>query len=352
MKQIEQQILNYRQLSSDERAAVEAYVDEHPEWAPLLRDVKQLEALAREARLFEALDAEEDVLAYYVVARHFHSGGHAPSLQKVFRKLEERLEADAALQARRQRFEARLEAVLDTVDPVAHFERLTDRQLDGPSLAAPDLDSGGENGAPSTSKQDRSPQSSGAWAGRRVQRMSRWVGVAAVVLAALYGVLFTASTLSQTDVEELALIAMSETELEGYSVRTRSASPSPDETGSTDALYRQALATLRAAQTSTLGLFPRFDEQGLRTAEDLLQKVVRREEENSFLQLEAYFFLGKVHLAQRKLDTARAHFKRVVAGEGRRAADASAILKRLQQIAPAEHGATPMFDTEDTLPTG
>ena len=351
MKEIEQHILNYRELSPEEREAVEAYVAEHPEWTSLLREVKGLEALAEEARLFDAPEDAENALAYYVVARHLHPGGLSPALRELFADLEARLDTDAELRARCEAMEARLQEVMDAIDPVAHFEQLTGRQLKNRG-------SGGANGsadAPDETQTapDRPPKSSGTSFGVRVKRVSRWVGMAAVALAAFYGVLFTASKLSQSEVEALSFVAMSEMELEGYSVRTRSASPSPEEEApSTDVLYQRALSALQSAQTSTLGLFPRFDEQELSRAESLLQQVVEQEEENSFLQLEAYFFLGKAHLAQGKVDSARADFKRVVIGEGRRTQDASAILERLQQIAPAEHGATPMFDSKDTLPTG
>lgn len=348
MEEIEQRILEYHQLPPDEREAVEAYVDTHPEWATLLNDVKTLSALAGRARLFESPHSSDDALAHFVVARHVHRGDLSPAMQDVFASLETRLRTDADLKARYDAMRARLQRVAGTMDPVAHFEELTGRSLGGSAGSEPERVAEGREPKPLAS--DRPPRPSETSLARRIKQGSQWLGLAAVALAALYGTLFLASEWSQGPVEELSLIAMSETELEGYSIRTRSA-PADAEAASTDAIYRRALHRLQEAQTSTLGLFPRFEASGLRSAEGLLQQVVEQEETNSFLQLEAYFFLGKVHLAQGELDAARVDFKRVVAGEGRRAAEASTILTRLQEVAPTQRGAEPMFDADDALPT-
>ncbi len=328
MENIEKRILQFGELSPEEREAVEAYVGAHPEWRPLFEDVRALEALREEMRLLH--EAGDEALAYYAVARHFGIGVSAP-LQCVFERLEARLASDEALRERYDALTGRLIEIAAALDPVAQFERLSGFRLtEGDSRASKRRPGRAPTrGALSSDGQ----RVNGHWGGRAVRRTL----AAAFCLAVAYGVLFGISYLTQSDVDRLALVDLSEIEIEGYRTTTRGAEqPVSKDSLSTDALYLRALYTLRDAQTSTLGLFPRYDREKLTQAEELLRRVVEREKSRSFLQLEAYFFLGKVHLAQGKIEAARSSFRTVAICEGRRSPEAVQILTVLQEEYPAD----------------
>lgn len=358
MENIEKKILDYWQLTPPERKAVEEYVESNPEWAPLLSDVRVLEELAAEARLLRAMSPGDEALAYYVVARRFQEGEFSESLHSVFQRIEVRLEKDPDLQARYEALEERLEETMGALNPKEQFEALTGRTLseETPSRGRADRETvpSARSRAVSSSPPGNNSADASAATARliRLPRGARWAVAASIAVAAVYGVLFVVSWSTQSTVERLAAVEPSETTLEGYEVRTRGRTSPAAEKLSTDMLYRQALATLGEARTSTLGLFPRYDQQKLNEAEALLTRVVEREDSGSFLQLEAYFFLGKVNLAQGKVEAARSHFKAVVAGEGRRAREATRILETLQEAAPARYGHEPIIDSTKQLPTG
>jgi len=329
MENIEQQILRFNELSMEEQQAIEAYVEMHPEWRSFWEEVKALHALREEMQLFQ--DVDDEALAYYVVAQHFDVVGDSAALQRVFDRVEERLSNDPGLHARYSELVQRLENLTATLDPIAQFEELSGFCL------SPEEGVEAASGAPGREAVPGARSSS-----RRsapiftLSRAVRWAAAAVVLVAAVYGALFTVSYFTQSRIEQLALVDLSETEIGGYQLVTRGGQASIDSL-STDALYLHALQTLRAARITTLGLFPRYDRQRLTEAEDLLQRVIEREPSRSFLQIEAYFFLGKVHLAQGEIEAARSNFQTVIHHEGRRTQEAVEILTVLQEQYPA-HG--------------
>ena len=166
----------------------------------------------------------------------------------------------------------------------------------------------------------------------------RWAGAAVVLLLGVYVALFAASEASQSTLDRLAAVDLSNQVVDNYtSTSTRSALPSPD-TLTTDQLYVDALTTLRKARNSTLGLFPNYDAEKLDQTEQLLNRVLDRTGAGSFLALESQFYLGKVHLAQGQVELARSNFQTVVEREGRMAEEARDILETLQEEYPIEEG--------------
>jgi TolA-binding protein len=365
MNSTEKRILSYPHLSRDEQREVEAYVDDHPEWAPLLRDVRKLEELAEEAGVPSAsapgADAPAaDVLATYVVAQHLESGLGAETgrLQTSFQRIEAKIEENSDLQDQVAAMRRRIEDAESAVDPVAHFESLTGHRVsdfDAVDAAATDeplyaaADNGTRDRVPEAGRRDdavragdrdaQSPKRDGVMARIARSTPSRWAA-AAVALFLVYGALYFVSWSSQSTLDRLAVVDVNEDVIESYQTRVRSPLPEAEEDTTADDLYLQALPLLRNARTSTLGLFPHFDHRKLREAESLLQRVVDQTEAGSFLRLEAYFYLGKVNLAQGEVETARSNFKRVVQREGRRATEAYQILKRLQEEYAADASST------------
>lgn len=322
MENIEEKILQFVELSPDEQQAVEAYVDAHPQWRPLLEEVKALEEVRREVQLLREVD--DEALAYYVVAQHFGVGASAP-LQRVFDRIEARLARDPAFRDRYEVLIRRLEEIASGLDPIAQFEELSGFRVAAEGEMKPDRD-----------RVERDAARNGRSFVNEVARIiphphvMRWAVAAVLVVAVLYGGLFVVSYATQTETERLALVDASEIEVEGYELNTRG-SQEPLDSLSTDTLYLEALYTLREARTTTLGLFPRYDQEKLDQAEELLRHVIEREADDSFLQHEAYFFLGKVHLAQGEIEAARSNFKAVAMREGQRTDEAVQILTELEE---------------------
>lgn len=333
MDNVEEQILSYPHLSAEEQREVEVYVEGHPEWAPLLRDVRGLESFIRGVPDGGEETSLESLLTAYVVIRHFQRGGKVSvEMERLFEKVEERLEDESELQERVEAIRRRLKRAEAGLDPVSHFEELTGHSL------APDAERASASSPEPSTRTNESRSSS-----RRTSMASlldwmeglplaiRGVGAAAVLLLGTYAVLFVASEASQSTLDQLAAVDVSTQMVESYySTNTRSATPSAD-TLTADGLYLEALSILRDARTSTLGLFPRYDSDALEETETKLKRVLEQTESGSFLALEAQYYLGKVALAQGRVEAARDRFETVVEREGRLAEDARRILQTLQE---------------------
>lgn len=359
MNRTEQRILSYPHLSRGEQRDVETYVEENPEWAPLLREVQMLESLASSVDPPEAPSStgaskavSPDVLATYVVARHFASPDSSSRITTAFRDIEDRLAEDDELRQRAEKMQHRIEEVEEAVDPLRHFAHVTGRDPGSMSDASDALPSADDR-PPVSNEQQEAPGHDGRSRQRGaerepdrgpkrgmapISRPARWAMAAVALCVAVYGLLYAASWSTQSPVDRLAVMDVSTDVIEGYQTRVRSPMPQASADTTPDDLYLRALPLLRNARTSTLGLFPHFDLRKLSEAESLLQRVVDRTESGSFLQLEAYFYLGKINLAQGEVETARTQFKEVVRREGRRAESAYQILKELEEVRPAGGG--------------
>lgn len=333
MENVEEQILTYPHRSQEERREIEAFVEGHPEWAPLLRDVRALEGVARAHRLVDTQEApSEALLATYVTVKHLHPEDMSPGFGAAFRRLEARIEKDEALRERANAMRRRLEAAEAEVDPVAQFEELTGHDVSAPGSETTPSAAGAER---ASTPQATSP-STLLDSFLQLAAPVRWAGTAFALLVGIYGVLYGVSMATQSPMDRLATIDVSEQVVDSYEPvnDTRGAGPDAD-TMRTQDLYLEALSILRTARTSTLGLFPEYDADKITRAERLLRDVVEREGNGSFLALEARFYLGKTYLARQEADQARTQFEQVVQNEGRRADDARRILDSLSDLTEA-----------------
>lgn len=324
MENVEEQILSYPHLSAEKKREVEAYVESNPRWAPLLRDIRAVESFG----LGNGIPANvQNLLRAYVVAQHVEQD-RSDSFDEVFASLEHALDDGGDLEARVDTIRERLKRAEATLDPVSHFESLTGRSLppepsstDAPSSISPSRDD--PRAAPSLL--DR-------FLG--LPRVLQGGGVALTLLLVTYVALFAASWASQSPLDRMATVDVSGQMVESYySTNTRGAAPAADGKPASS-LYLQTLLTLRNARTSTFGLFPHYHADSLQKATDGLERVVDRTDPRSFLALEARFYLGKIHLAQRDLAEARDCFQIVVEEDGRRAEDARQILQTLETTYP------------------
>jgi hypothetical protein len=343
MDNVEEQILSYPHLPPDRKRAVEAYVESNPEWASLLQDVRTFESVSATG---EGLTAS--VLRAYVVVEHVEqSENRSPALEKALDRIRQQLQSDPDLQARVEEIRRRVTAAEDAIDPVAQVEQLTGGDAeeewsdDSPTVR-------GEGATDRTNRatsedgngRGHTASAKGAFARRlnEIPSSVRKAGLVLLLLLAGYLTLAGVSRMSQTSLDRLSTITVDEKMLENYR-RIVGSPASTGDTLTTGALYMKTLSTLRHARTSTLGLFPRYNADSLQHGKSGLERVIRRTESGSFLALEAHFYLGKVHLAQRNLDEAKSAFKFVVQREGRRKNDAYRILRALEQTR-AETGAS------------
>lgn len=325
MDDVEEQILSYPHLSVEEQREVEAYVESNPEWASLLRDVRSIEGLSEGGQADLPSDA---LLATYVTVKHLHPESVPQGLQSAFSTLEARIEEDEALRRDLKAAQRRIQEAEAAVDPVSHFEALTGHRLDveGTPEHTPEAEPSEVHETP--------PSLLEVFLNLPV--LLRRGAVAVVVLVGLYGGLYGVSSAMQSPLDRLAAVEVSSQVIENYAdANLRSPVPEAD-TLSVDEQYLDALSTLRNARGSTLGLFPRYDNEALARAKQGFNQVLAQVEPESFLALEARFYLGKIALAQEEVETARRHFKTVVKGSGRQADEAYEILKTLQQ----EYGAS------------
>lgn len=321
MDDVEEQILSYPHLSAEEQRKVESYVESHPQWAPLLRDVRTLEGLS--ANLQGELPPDA-LLATYVVVQHLHPEDVPSSLQDRFSRLRARIQEEDDLREQVEAAQRRMREAESAMDPVSHFEELTGHTLEGEAIAEED-----RVGA----SQSHADESIFSFLDRllSVPLLVRRGAVALTLLVAVYGGLYAVSVATQSPLDRLAAVDVSDRVLENYtSTETRSAVPEPDTTA-VDKQYVQALSLLQSSRTSTLGLFPRYDDSKLAEAERQFEQVLDETPPGSFLSLEAHFYLGKISLAQQEVEAARRHLKTVVKREGRRQQEAYQILKTLQE---------------------
>jgi len=323
MENIEEQILSYPYCSRADQRTIEDFAEEHPEWAPLLDDVQDIEKIVQGAPAPEDMSDSDVFLATYVVMNHLHPDDVPPTLETAFDRLESRIQEEPGLNERVATLRRRLEAVEADVDPVAQFEELTDHTLSPQSQPE-----GGDEQSP---KEDLT---TAEWALLDqlfgVPWAVRWAGGAAVGLLVLYGALFVIGRAAQSPAERLAVVE-SEGVVENYAeTNTRSISPT-SQLPETEQRYLEARSALADARGSTLGLFPEYDEGKLARAKTLLEEVVDESDPDSFLALEAQFYLGKTYLANGQIQAARSRFQTVVEREGRLASEAQDILDTLNE---------------------
>jgi hypothetical protein len=309
MEDLEERILQYPTLSRAERQAVEERVAERPEQAALLADVKALDRLLGAARPVETPRGPGDL----------NEEGRARCLH--------------ALSG-------------ESADPAAHLEAWARDPAEEDSGARNDEQSNaGKDGSsarppePAAGRPARRSEEAGPSADDEARSTSRWryaryVAVAAGVVLVLYGALWAASRFSQSPMERLARVEGERLSVEGYGRMREGGSPADTAaSASLDERYLRGLRTLRDARTAPLGLFPRYEAEPLRRATRTFRAVAREAEAESFVQLEALFFLGKARLARGDRAGATRAFRRVVAGGGRLAPEAQEILGTLHEEA-------------------
>lgn len=332
MISIKERIFRYPDLSSAEQAKLEEAIRSHPDQESLrslLAEVKALDQRLHHLELPPESEAPHPLpnalLALYVVrTEHELLDTWSPAMQQAFAEVEAHLEHNSDLRTRVAKMRKRFSETETSVDPVRHFEAISDHDTGTAPAVSPSGSSSTTNGSTEPGLVDR------------IAKIPQYVtyslaGAGAMLI--LYGVLFVISLMMQSPTERMAALDSEQMNVEGYEITTRSVEAVPQ---SNDETFLLALETLERSYVTTLGLFPRFDEAKLTTAQEHFEALVDSEPSGSFLQLEARFFLGKTYLAQGEVEAARDAFRYVVIGEGARADEASALLEEIQTHYPME----------------
>lgn len=334
MNSIEQALLNYDDLPASERTAVDAYLDEHPEAEAMLAEGRAIRALLEDAARAGADVPDAESLARYL-ASQYTAGHHAlpPDLAALGERIEAAFDEHPELERRYAMMEDRLKALTATAEsPAAQFERLTGRPLayelnDLAAEPVPPLPAPAPAPEPIRTRA-RSWRSSvtdrAAVPLLRRVTLPRLALAASIIAVLFYGGLFLASQSSMTPYERLAGLNQVAEEFEG--LRLRGADGGMDPVADR---YAEALETLHDARSTTVGLFPTYDPDGLNRATVLLEEAASLGEPDGPIALEAWFVIGKIMLYQGNVEAARDAFQAVVDQRGPSAPDAQRLLDEL-----------------------
>ena len=310
MNDLHDRILRYGDLSPEEQADVEHRALGHPGAAALLAEAKALHGLLVAARAHTADLPDAEVLAEYVVMRHF-PGGAAPEAGPRAARVEAALRAHPDLAAQVRAMEETLARLLQGREhPVAHFERLSGRSL-------------AELPLPSTRRAPDAPATARTAARLRLLAFTRYAVAACFALGLFYGGLAFTSGLSVSERARLAGLGELAGAYGGFHLRGASESAPMEQ-------YALALEQIEASRRSTFGLFPHYDAAALDAAAARLSAVARAPEAPAWLVLEARYALGKVRLHQGRDAEAATAFQAVVDQQGPSAPDARRLLDWLQ----------------------
>ena len=323
-------LLNYDLLTDGERVEADAHLAAHPEDAPLVAEGRALHALLDHAAKAGAELPDVEAVAQFLA---MNVGHHPPppELATLGDRIEAAFAAHPELERQYSMMQDRLRTLADGAEsPRAQFERLAGYDLDGlPSARTPTMASPVSPDTPPPP-----PQKLRTWRARAeevedrplLQRLSfpRLLLAATVLGALVYGGLFLASNAQRTELEHLASLEEIPVEYEG--LRLRGADGFADPAAER---YAAALDRLHAARSSTLGLFPHYDEAQLDTTLYLLREVTQLDAPDAPLGLEAWYLMGRIFLYRGEVEPARKALQLVVERQGPAAPDALRLLDAL-----------------------
>lgn len=312
----DERILLYSELPPDEQRAVEAFVANHPESMRLLEDVKAIGAFLQETRRFGVDLPGDDAIAYFAMVRHLYGEGPPEHLRESMRRVQAVLSESPDLSARLERYAARIAEADRQSDARAQFEQLTGHHLDAARPAPP--------------RAEYPLPASGRRSGRRPFGSGIIAGLATILAA--YGILLVVGRQLQSVTTRLAWFGRDELSTAARTVATRALTGNGEQSSS-DTAFLRALELLRGIEQSTLGLFPRFKADRLRSAQLLLRHVAGDPKADTYLHLEACYFLGKISLALGDVSGARDALHAVIKGNGAHAGDARRIVAELDRSA-------------------
>lgn len=274
----------YPLLPPDARAAVEREVAGQPSLAARLAEAQALAT---------ALDAAAGPVTPDDVARFVAdqaAGLDAPDAARI----EAAMAADPALAAEAEHARERLAALATHAEPPAdQYTRLMAAYGSTPETST------AETSTRATPRADRRAADRAAAGPPRTRSLGRLrrLALVAVTCGIAYSAAFVGSTLARPERDRMA--ALDEVSYRTPTLRGGT-TPAPE------VRLAEAMAEVRAARRSTLGLFPRYDADALDAAAAQLTGVAAESAPASAASQEARFALARVHLQQGR-DAEAAH---------------------------------------------
>jgi len=278
-KEVQEWILNYAAYDALEKQDVEDFVELHPEWEAIFRAAERWEHLFAAARNLSDPAKDVELLPYVVATKNGHWPKKSRALQEFVSRIIWRTEKNSDLAAHRSELEQRKEEIESDTNVFDHFGAVTGINLQSPHVA-PTKDKV-RNIRVST----RNIIQNGQLAGAKFAR-------AMALAAAMYLVLFTASTVRQSPVERMAHLNSGDYSWTELGVTSRG---SIEWERAMVSRYNEALHLAKSSSQSFLGLFPTYDMTKMRSARDILIAAIASQSQREVVPAAAYRTLAKIH---------------------------------------------------------
>lgn len=313
MKKIIEKIWSYGILTAGEKAEVESFVSEHPDYAPILKDSKALHALLDEAGMFTAEPIEETAMAYLVAHSQMESQIAPGILDKAFKRLKNKIESMPHAKEQYEKVRDRMEEIALESNPLDQFEQLTGYSLeqDFPVRKVEDFKVDAAR-----QLKDRPAVANQALLGRgrlKIRRAVLFVMPLVFVVLGFYENRFARNAYTTGDM----LLVNEIVGERGLDEFAKPVSP--------DVVFIFAQRALYESQKVWLGIYYTYDQEQLAYAEELLLRVRENEVTSSFLREEATYFLAKAYMAQGNQSQAILLLDELINLRGRRLNEASSL---------------------------
>jgi len=300
---VEELVYTLPDLPPGERKRIREQVErEHPELLPLLDDMERLAHVLDSARSSKR-PVSDNFVAGLLLDKSL--GTLTPTRERLWESLNAHLELYPELRERVETMNKRLEQLADST------EFVFDPNLDIRPAAPP---------RPAV---------------RLRRAVVRFSFIAASVALFLWGVSLSSNRARTDDLGKIAMISAGEADGREFLSTVRSAENAVSSLSDNERLFLEGLAQLNAARTTTFGLFPTYNLETLRSAEQHFQRVVDLATPGSYLSYEAAFWLGRTRAGRGDLNGAIRMFEYVAEGGGARTPQSTEFLDRLRRVQQA-----------------
>ena len=311
MEQVIEKIWSYGILPDEEKNELEAFVSINTEYAPILKESKEIHVLLEQVGVF-AGDTSDEIAIAYLVANNLAVGSPPRVLKRAYDQLQDKIEAMPQAQQSYSRMKGRMERMTITSDPVSQFEQLTGYSVDQ------DFEH---------SKAERvSANREYAEDRQRVVRLNRWrlvrYGIRFNLVLAVFLLVFYVgyyeNRIARNAYSSADMLLVDEIiEERGVDEYAQPLSP--------DVLFTFAQQALFESQQVWFGLYYSYDEGKLAEAENLLLTVRQDSSSSPFLKEESMYLLAKIAMASGDYEKASTLLDELIALRSRRLEEAQQL---------------------------
>lgn len=298
MFRLDEMLWEYGLLEADKKAEIDQFVLEHPEYKSDLDDVKEVYKLLASTGLLEDDEALSVPLAYYVFKNQGLFDNPNSILATTFSRLEKKMAEDEVVRQKYYQIRDRIELLAVRNDPVAQFEKLVGKSIE--DYPVYQVEKQTKNNNISNVREARP-----LYERKSVRRVASLLVAGLLVLVAFN--FYTEQSLELLESEHIQI---------HLSDKLRGQKNDGDDVqrygGFTETLYddfKEGVQLLMDARGSWLGLFTYYDSAKLNQSRLMLESVWRQSSKDSAFEKEVRFVLGKVYLAEGKVEEAQMMFQ-------------------------------------------